>query len=91
MDRVRRHRAWTAFFGVFGGLMAGFGIAAFARGYLAWGLTAFTGTGLTAVIGAFVRMNWRILDLNRDLLEQNRQLRGRIAELMRRLHERDWG
>jgi hypothetical protein len=84
--RAPQHRAEGAFFWGITVIMATLGVAALAAGQIATGLASFGVAGLVAIISALVRLNWRILETNRELSEMNGQLlEERRAELLRRL------
>jgi hypothetical protein len=70
----REHRAAVAFFTIMAAGTVGLGTAALARGHLADGVLAFLLAGLMAIIGALIRVNWRVLEMNRSLGEQNQRL-----------------
>jgi hypothetical protein len=70
----RSRRASVVFFAVMTAGMAGFGTAICVKGYLADGLICFGTAALFAVIGLLAWINWRALELNRDLVRVNGDL-----------------
>ena len=88
---TRRQRAATVVFRLIVGVTVLLGAAELAGGYPPQGLTSLGVAWLIAVIGALVRLNWRILETNADLIRQNRWLlEERHADLMRRIHGGRW-
>jgi hypothetical protein len=81
----------TVYFGSIGGAVTALGVAEIATGYLPLGLICIGVAALIGIICALVRLNWRILGTNQDLIAMNEQLLAeRRAELLRRLHEQGW-
>ena len=74
-------RISVAFFGIIAAGMTVIGAGELGSGYLQYGLTCL-GVAAAAVVTCWLTwINWRILELNRDLIEENRRLRsGRNAE-----------
>jgi hypothetical protein len=68
-------RMSVAFFGIIAASMIILGAKRLAGGNIVPGLTDLLVAAQAAVVGIFTWLNWRILGLNRDLIEENRRLR----------------
>jgi hypothetical protein len=70
-----RRRLSAAFFAVTAGGTVALGVELLVSGYLPDALTCFGIAALALIIGVFIWLNWRILELNRTLIEENQRLR----------------
>jgi hypothetical protein len=71
-----RRGAWAAFLGIFAGFILAAGVVNLTRGYIPEGLTDLGVVALAVIIEVLTWLNWRILKLNGDLMDENRRLRG---------------
>jgi hypothetical protein len=76
VSRTWRRGAWVAFFGVPAGFILAAGVVNLTRGHIPEGLTDFGVVALAVIIEVLAWLNWRLLEMNRGLMEENRRLRG---------------
>jgi hypothetical protein len=70
----RSRRASVVLFAVLAAAVAGIGTDWAVAGYIAASVSCFGIAGLIAVIGLLAWINWRALELNRDLIRVNGDL-----------------
>lgn len=78
----RRRRAWSVALVILVTFVAAMGCLEFAAGDLPGALVALGGAGLGVIAALLLRLNWRLIELNDALLEQNADLNRQVDAML---------